>query len=101
MSKLVPKLRFEEFSGEWEEKLFKDVTKINQGLQIPISERYTEQIENSYFYITNEFLKENSDKRYFIKNPTKSVICTKDDVLMTRTGNTGQVQWRLVKPKST
>ena len=88
---LVPKLRFKEFDGEWEKKILKDFTKINQGLQIPISERYSEQVENSYFYITNEFLRKHSKKSYYIKNPTESVICYEDDILMTRTGNTGQV----------
>ncbi len=87
----VPKLRFPEFKGEWEKKKLGEVVKINQGLQIAISERLTEQVDDSYFYITNEFLRANSDKKYFIKNPPKSVLCTKDDILMTRTGNTGMV----------
>ena len=87
----VPKLRFGEFNGEWTEHTLAELTKINQGLQIPISERFTGQVENSYFYITNEFLKAGSAKKYFIKNPPLSVICDQDDILMTRTGNTGQV----------
>ncbi|MDT8413022.1 MAG: restriction endonuclease subunit S [Vicingaceae bacterium] len=87
----IPKLRFSEFSGEWEEKPFKDIVKINQGLQIAISERLTEKQEGTMFYITNEFLRTNSDKKYFIKDAPKSVICEKDDILMTRTGNTGKV----------
>jgi type I restriction enzyme S subunit len=87
----VPKLRFPEFSGGWEEKKLKDIVKINQGLQIPISDRLAEQVKNSFFYITNEFLKEKSQKKYFILNPSQSVLCTKDDILMTRTGNTGMV----------
>jgi type I restriction enzyme S subunit len=76
---------------DWEEKKLKDFVKINQGLQIAISERYTKPVENGYFYITNEFLRKKSEKQYFIKNPPNSVICNKDDILMTRTGNTGQV----------
>jgi len=87
----VPEIRFEGFSGEWEEKEFKSITKINQGLQISISSRYTEKIDNSFFYITNEFLKENSTVKYYIVNPLETVLCTKNDVLMTRTGNTGEV----------
>lgn len=90
-SKLVPALRFKEFEGNYSNRILKDFTKINQGLQIPISERYSEQVEGSYFYITNEFLRKGSKKSYFIKNPTDSVICFEDDILMTRTGNTGQV----------
>ena len=88
---LVPELRFKEFEGDYSKRILKDFTKINQGLQIPISERYSEQVEGSYFYITNEFLRKGSKKSYFIKNPTESVICTEEEILMTRTGNTGQV----------
>lgn len=88
-------LRFKNDEGrdypEWEEKKFKDFTKINQGLQIPISERYTTEGENRYFYITNEFLKSDSETKYYIENPSESVICYEDDILMTRTGNTGKV----------
>ncbi len=87
----IPSLRFPEFEGEWEKKKLGEVVKINQGLQIAISERLTEQVEGSYFYITNEFLKKNSEKKYFIKNPSRSVLCNKEDILMTRTGNTGMV----------
>ena len=89
--KKVPKLRFNEFKIDWNIKKFKELVKINQGLQIPISERYSEEIEGSYFYITNEFLKANSEKKYFILNPKKSVLCDVNDILMTRTGNTGMV----------
>jgi type I restriction enzyme, S subunit len=87
----IPKLRFPEFGGNWNINKFRDIVKINQGLQIPISERFLEKVEDSYFYITNEFLRERSEKKYFIKNPSQSVICSKDDILMTRTGNTGMV----------
>ena len=91
VNKEVPLLRFREFEGIWTREKFKGLVKINQGLQIPISERYTEEVDNSYFYITNEFLKAKSDKKYYIKNPNKSVLCDVDDILMTRTGNTGMV----------
>ena len=87
----TPKLRFTEFSSGWEKKKMGEITKINQGLQIPISQRFLKKVDNSYFYITNEFLKENSQNEYYIKNPSQSVLCNKDDILMTRTGNTGHV----------
>lgn len=87
----TPRIRFGGFSGNWEEKKLGEITKINQGLQIPISERYFEKVPNSHFYITNEFLKKDSQKEYYIKNPPKSVLCNDDDILMTRTGNTGHV----------
>ena len=87
----VPKLRFTEFDENWAFKKFRHLVKINQGLQIPISERYLSKVDNSHFYITNEFLKSNSEKKYYIKNPNDSVLCDVNDVLMTRTGNTGMV----------
>ncbi len=76
---------------DWEIVKLKKITVINQGLQISIKNRFLAKVENSYLYITNEFLKENSEKKYYIKNPSKNVICNEDDILMTRTGNTGQV----------
>lgn len=87
----VPKLRFKEFDKSWCSSPLKELCKINQGLQIAIEERFLNEGKNRYFYITNEFLKEGSKKSYYIENPPKSVICTDSDILMTRTGNTGQV----------
>jgi type I restriction enzyme S subunit len=88
---LLPELRFKGFDGEWINKSMNDFTKINQGLQIPISERFDKKEDDNFFYITNEFLRKGATKSYFIKNPSESVICYEDDILMTRTGNTGQV----------
>ena len=88
-------LRFKDENGnkypDWAFKKFRHLVKINQGLQIPISERYLSKVDNSHFYITNEFLKSNSEKKYYIKNPNDSVLCDVNDILMTRTGNTGMV----------
>ena len=89
--KNVPEIRFEGFSEDWNIDTFENLTSINQGLQISIVNRYLKRIPNSHFYITNEFLKEGSKSEYYILNPPESVLCTKDDVLMTRTGNTGEV----------
>ena len=76
---------------EWRISNFRTLTKINQGLQIAISERYTSKVPYSHFYITNEFLKIGSKSQYYILNPSPNVVCQKEDILMTRTGNTGQV----------
>ena len=90
-TKCTPAIRFNGFSNEWHIEKFESLTKVNQGLQIAISQRYTEEIDGGYFYITNEFLKESSNSKYYILNPPESVLCNHDDVLMTRTGNTGVV----------
>lgn len=84
-------MRFPGFEDKWEIKKLQDVVKINQGLQIMISERLIEAEDGAHFYITNEFLKKSSEKKYYIKNPPSSVLCTEEDILMTRTGNTGMV----------
>ena len=89
--KRVPELRFPEFTDEWEERKFEDIFKVSQGLQIPISNRYKESGDKRYFYITNEFLKDSCEEAYYIDSPPENVICDKDDILMTRTGNTGIV----------
>ena len=68
----------------------KELCVVNQGLQIPISKRFTESGPNRFFYITVQFLKENGDN-YYIENPSPSVTCDIDDILVVRTGNTGQV----------
>ena len=67
-----------------------EVCKVNQGLQIPISKRFKEKGTNRYFYITIQFLKGNTEE-YYIENPPRSVICTKEDILVVRTGSTGIV----------
>jgi type I restriction enzyme S subunit len=77
-------------SNNLEEVTFKDICTLSQGLQIPISERKKTPGNNRFPYITNQFL--NGGKvAEFIENPRLNVVCNMDDVLMTRTGNTGVV----------
>lgn len=78
---------------EWEVETFKDISVINQGLQIAISARFKEEDVNRYLYITIQYLNhhESESYRYYIENPPASVICFKDDILMVRTGNTGVI----------
>ena len=91
------KARFVEMFGHpdknekgWEMNSFRDICTVRQGLQIPISKRVTNYEEGCYEYITVQYLHGGKDREY-IKNPKATVICTKDDILMTRTGNTGMV----------
>ncbi|WP_221638407.1 restriction endonuclease subunit S [Listeria seeligeri] len=91
--KNAPKRRFEEFSNanDWEQRKLGDFTKLSQGLQIAIVDRYLEKGNNRELYITNEFLNTYFPQKYYIDNPAKNVIANEDDILMTRTGNTGKV----------
>ena len=91
------KVRFIELFGdpktnnkEWRMNTFADICTVRQGLQIPISKRLTQYEEGCYEYITVAYL-HGSKEREYIKNPKSTVICTEEDVLMTRTGNTGMV----------
>jgi type I restriction enzyme S subunit len=68
-----------------------NITKVRQGFQIAISKRKKDEGANRFIYITVQYL--NSPKKYleFIENPPENVICTADEILFTRTGNTGQI----------
>ncbi|MGY6766652.1 restriction endonuclease subunit S [Ligilactobacillus salivarius] len=90
-NEVAPEVRYKNFNDAWEQRRFKDISKLSQGLQIAISKRFTHPGDGKLFYITNEFLNPNSTVKYYIDSPTKNVIAEKTDILMTRTGNTGKV----------
>jgi len=75
---------------DWEVKTFKDICWVNQGLQIAIERRKKTPTPKSKTYITIQYLNEGKDTEY-IDEYSSSVCCDKDDILMTRTGNTGIV----------
>lgn len=79
------------FNRKYSKFKLADLCVVNQGLQIPINKRRTCPSENSYKYITVQFLKNKEDDQYYIENPDKKVICHKEDILVTRTGSTGVV----------
>ena len=64
---------------------------VNQGLQIPIESRFTENAPNRYFYITVQFLKASYTNKFYVENPPSSSICCEEDILIVRTGSTGQI----------
>ena len=69
----------------------KEICYVNQGLQIPISERFSEDGPNRFFYITVQFLKVGHLEKFYIENPPKSTICNENDIIIVRTGSTGQI----------
>lgn len=73
----------------WEVKRIKNICKVRQGLQIPIDKRLMTFEEGSFEYITIRSINNPKDAKQYILNPAENVICTKDDVLMARTGATG------------
>ncbi|MFH1792725.1 MAG: restriction endonuclease subunit S [Patescibacteria group bacterium] len=76
---------------EWVIASFIDVSKVRQGLQIAISDRKHEPGINRYQYITIQYLNDRNSFNDYVQNPPKSVVSTKNDVLLTRTGNMGKV----------
>ncbi|KYH32225.1 EcoKI restriction-modification system protein HsdS [Clostridium tepidiprofundi DSM 19306] len=98
-SKWVKETEFKEVEGvgripkDWEYKTFDKISRVRQGLQIAIDNRYKKEGENRYVYITVQYLNDIQDETnlFYIENPKESVVCKKEDILMTRTGNTGQV----------
>ncbi|WP_138435166.1 restriction endonuclease subunit S [Winogradskyella algicola] len=85
INKALPILRFPEFYNKWELKFFSDVVKVNQGLAILRSERFLEYAENRLPYITIPALE--GKRIEYIENPKTSVICEKEDIIITRTGS--------------
>jgi type I restriction enzyme S subunit len=75
---------------DWKALIFKDICWVNQGLQIPITQRLKLPNKNSKVYITIQYLNDRKTLEY-IDDYVDSVCCNKEDILMTRTGNTGIV----------
>jgi len=75
----------------WEVSRIKKICSVRQGLQISISERNVIQVENSLPYITIKAINNPDDAKEYIENPSNNVVCGKDDILVARTGATGEI----------
>jgi type I restriction enzyme S subunit len=82
-----------EVPEHWEVSRFRRFCTLQQGLQIAQAERYYEPGEGRYEYITIKSLHSNDEDyiREYIKNPPLRVMCNEEDVLLARTGATGEV----------
>ncbi|MDX1943193.1 MAG: hypothetical protein SFU99_21695 [Saprospiraceae bacterium] len=79
-----------EVPAHWEVSRMKNICSVRQGLQIPIEKRHLTQIENSFEYITIRSINNPDNPKEYIENPPKNVICDFADILMARTGATGE-----------
>jgi type I restriction enzyme S subunit len=75
----------------WEVSRMKNICTVRQGLQIPISDRLSEKLDGCFEYITIKSINNPENHREYILNPNKNVICKEEDILVVRTGGTGQV----------
>ncbi|MFK7980333.1 MAG: restriction endonuclease subunit S [Saprospiraceae bacterium] len=82
-----------EIPEHWELKRFKNITSLKQGLQIAQEDRFLGEVPNCLIYITIKYLNSKPENRLeeYIQNPDAGVVCNEDDVLLARTGATGQV----------
>ena len=80
-----------EIPNDWDRVALSDVMSVRQGLQIAISKRLKVPTNTSKEYITIQSIKKTGQLREYVEAPTKRVTCNREDVLMTRTGNTGIV----------
>lgn len=76
----------------WKQETMRDICNVNQGFQISISKREKHKRKNNKIYITIQHLNGVGDNEYIKdKDHNETVVCKKEDILMTRTGNTGRV----------
>lgn len=80
-----------EIPESWDIKPFRRICSVNQGLQIAQSERFYEPIDTRLEYITIKSIHNKNAAREYIENPPKSVVCHQNDILLARTGATGEV----------
>ncbi|MEZ4225968.1 MAG: restriction endonuclease subunit S [Polyangiaceae bacterium] len=82
-----------EIPAHWEVTRFRRFCALSQGLQIPREERFNEPGPRRARYITVQSLNAGADFNgwEYIENPSARVRCTFDDILMARTGATGEV----------
>jgi type I restriction enzyme S subunit len=77
----------------WVVMQLRRITHLQQGLQIPQENRFSEEGENRVEYITIKSINSGADRvhKEFIYSPSVRVVCDKNDVLLARTGATGEV----------
>jgi type I restriction enzyme S subunit len=76
----------------WTVLKIRRISALQQGLQIAQDQRFYEEGVNRLEYITIKSINSGSfGNKEYIDSPSKNVICNIDDVLMARTGATGEV----------
>lgn len=81
-----------EVPEHWQVLQFRRITYLSQGLQIPQNERVYEPLTNTIEYITIKSINTKSGlNKEYIFNASERVTCTESDVLLARTGATGEV----------
>ncbi|WP_119394480.1 restriction endonuclease subunit S [Salinibius halmophilus] len=77
--------------AHWEVVQLRRISSLAQGLQIPQSMRRTELADDCVEYITVKSINSPSNEKEYIYKPSARVCCKPEDILLARTGATGQV----------
>ncbi|MBA6152398.1 restriction endonuclease subunit S [Gelidibacter maritimus] len=80
-----------EIPEHWASVSFRRISSLQQGLQIAIDKRLEEPIGDALEYITTKSIHNPNDPKHYVTKPKENVICDYQDVLLGRTGNTGEV----------
>ena len=82
-----------EVPKRWEVMKLRRICRVQQGLQIAQANRYAEPGPNRFEYITVKSIHADDTlvSKEYIEKPTQSVLCASDDILLARTGATGEV----------
>jgi type I restriction enzyme S subunit len=70
---------------------FRRISNLQQGLQIAVDKRLEEPSKDALEYITTKSIHNPNNPKHYVTKPKENVICDYQDVLLGRTGNTGEV----------
>ncbi len=96
---LDPKVKMKDSGVEWIGEIpehwlsisFRRISNLQQGLQIAIDKRLEEPSSNALEYITTKSIHNPNNPKHYVIKPKENVICDYQDILLGRTGNTGEV----------
>lgn len=80
-----------EIPEHWISLPFRRISTLQQGLQISIDKRLEEPTNGALEYITTKSIHNPNDPKHYVIKPKENVICKHEDILLGRTGNTGEV----------
>ena len=80
-----------EIPKHWEAMRFKNISRVRQGLQIAQEKRLINHENGAFEYITIRSINNPKAAKEYIPKPSERVICKPENILMARTGATGEV----------
>ena len=87
----TPRLRFPEFTGEWEEKNINDCFEFKQGVQCPVDLQALQKKDGYIRFIRIIDLTQSSEPPRYIADPGLAHHICKEDLFMVRYGSPGLV----------